>query len=412
MFGEFFAQKMTDKGWSYTMSNGRFKASLKRAPRLTDNGKINALPPGQACPVFPVDALPGSPEDWVRGEGSYVCPVDQEWGLWFDWTQNDALNTSVLPSVKGLNPITGLKLEGIKLEKYQEKCPVHNEPFNSGRYCSKCEYKWPAQSYVAHPNTLWLDGFRQPDGTVRQFFFTEEVERDVAAACLGGEKNTVPAFGFAFFEPKVRRNPAPAPTIRFGNLSSGPVFSGFSGYAGAECSGFSGISGTSGISGISGGGPYLGHRKKLQVTYTQPQFYSPLNAPQNWKLNSHQYYPDVKGIVEPAYSLNASPVEINYVNNCSDAFENILRSADSDKQLIHDVKKPDENAKVSVGAGARINQEILEDPMSIEDWRVEPAAIIRLYFVFESKFKKILNDGGIKDLEGHKQGFLKGLKVG
>lgn len=73
---------------------------------------------------------------------------------------------------------------------------------------------------------------------------------------------------------------------------------------------------------------------------------------------------------------------------------------------------PDENAKVSVGAGARIKQDVKEDPMSVEDWKSEPTSIIRLYFVFESKFEKILNDGGIKDLDGDKEGYLKGVKVG
>jgi hypothetical protein len=54
---------------------------------------------------------------------------------------------------------------------------------------------------VSNPDTLWWDGFFHNDGTVRQFFFTEEVKRDVASIIMG-EENTVPAFGFAFYKYK------------------------------------------------------------------------------------------------------------------------------------------------------------------------------------------------------------------
>jgi hypothetical protein len=66
---------------------------------------------------------------------------------------------------------------------------------------------------------------------------------------------------------------------------------------------------------------------------------------------------------------------------------------------------------VSVGAGARINQELAKDSLGLEGWKDEPEAIIRLYFVFEEQFHEIVR-GGIKELKGDKEGYLKNLPVG
>ena len=135
-----YAAPLAKTGYSREMKMGKFSARLMRAPRLKDE-KSGALPPGAPIPVFPVDALPGCPKDWIGGEGAFVCPVDPGWGLWFDFTNNDAMNTAVMASVKGMNPITGQKLEGLALERYEEKCPVHKEAFKTGRLCEKCGYK-------------------------------------------------------------------------------------------------------------------------------------------------------------------------------------------------------------------------------------------------------------------------------
>ncbi len=196
-------------GSVYDMEHAGFFASIMRAKRLKDKGLVHGLPPGEKIPVFPIAMLPDAPTEWVRDAGTYVCPVDADWGLWFDWTQNDYANTAILPSVKGLNPITGLKIEGFSLEQYADKCPIHKEPFTHKNFCVQCGYEWPYQNYVCSPNTLWWDGFRERDGTVRQFFFSDEDKRDIASLVIGKE-NTVPAFGFAFYRPK---NPRIVPTL-------------------------------------------------------------------------------------------------------------------------------------------------------------------------------------------------------
>lgn len=187
-----------------TMSCGGYIASIMKAPRL--KGEVtHSLPPGTPIPVFPIDSLPGAPSEWIRQAGTYVCPVDVEWGIWFNWTSNDQTNTAIVPSVKGMNPITGMRIESPTLEHYVNCCPKHNVPFTHNNHCKECGYEWPTHNYVSYPNILWWDGFRQPDGKVRQFFFTDDDRRDVASHVIGKE-NTMPAFGFAFYKTKVHRH--------------------------------------------------------------------------------------------------------------------------------------------------------------------------------------------------------------
>lgn len=69
---------------------------------------------------------------------------------------------------------------------------------------------WPEQNYLATTATrhglLWLDGFRAKDGQVRQYVFTQDTTRGVAAQIIGDER--VYALGIAFF---LSKNPKPRP---------------------------------------------------------------------------------------------------------------------------------------------------------------------------------------------------------
>jgi hypothetical protein len=423
-----YATKIAKRSYTEIMKCGRFMASLKRAQRIIDDGRVHALPPGHSVPVYPIDALPGCPEDWVRGQGSYVCPVAPDWGLWFDWTMNDHLNTSILSSVKGMNPITGQKMEGLKLNQFKEKCPVHDIPFKGDeRFCEKCDYRWPSQNYIASPNVLWQDGFRQPDGSVRQFFFTEDEERDVASAVIG-EKNTVPAFGFAFFEPKVRREQPRASMSR-----------GMKGGYGDSMLSFTQVAGSFGSVGTKSAG--TGEWKCSVSSQSQSQHISNLSKSKMMRLcsdGSKGIYEDIcdsdevspqslmtfcSNAAAPGACAPAAAEELEHeektsggivLNDCAppgsyDKYErDILRSA-----TVQSLRgaSPGENAKVAVGAGARIQQELRDDPLGIKDWKDEPSAIVRLYFVFEKKFARIM-EKGVLDLKGDDSGYLKGVKVG
>jgi len=405
----------------HVMSANGYQARLMRAKKLPETTFAHGLPPGESIPVFPVDAFLDAPQDWVKGQGSYVCPVDSEWGLWFDWTMNNQYDTAVIPSVKGMNPITGQKIEGLALERYQKKCPIHGTEFVGDLLCEKCGYKWPPQNYISAPNTLWWDGFRAPDGTVRQFFFSKDEEKDIASAVIG-KHNVVPAFGFCFYRSK-------KPTVMTSSITRG-YCGGVVGAAGAMGgSGYKGLVSNK-ISTKGAGGQGAGSGEQV---FGYPAFYSPVHVPQNWQVSNSI---EPSGIVDTcsfsapvaAGSGAAAAEEMNFL--CADGemeektsggviLNDMILSKGSDLVRSASMKaaEPEERAetevkKVAVGAGAKINQVLVADHRrSLKDWRKKNAGIIRLYFCFEAQFSQLVK-GGVKDLEGDKDGFLKGLPVG
>ena len=359
------------------MEIGSFKASLMKARRLTGEA-VHGLPPGQPVDVFPIAALPGCPEAWVKAAGSYVCPVDANWGLWFDWTMNDSYNTAIIPSVKGMNPITGLKIEHIGMEQYRDKCPVHGIDFSHDRYCEKCDYKWPPQNYVCYPDTLWWDGFRSSDGNVRQFFFTEEEKRDIASLVIGKE-NTVPAFGFVFYQTKNPRNITPPATGRGIMIGSG-----------------------------------LPYAKKM---LWGPGGSSAMGKPMSdvfYKASiSHDAHPGAVAS-SAAYSADDSDDDCEIGSmvegehfTCG-GIELPEKAPTPKKSVLRSQSVKD----VSVGGGARIAQKLSADPLALDAWTDKESGLIRLYFVFENQFRQIVEKGGIKDVSGTEEGYLSGLPIG
>lgn len=165
------------------------------------------LPPANPQPVFVVDDYKDVPENWIHGSGlssSYFCPIEEGEGMWLDFTGNNGYNhdVAVVVSIQGINPITGQKTDVIKMEKYTTHCPIHDSEFGHGRYCEDCGFKWPAQNYISTTTgkPLWIDGFRTEDGSVRQYFFTEEEAKGVASQIIGEDK--VYAIGIAFYVSK------------------------------------------------------------------------------------------------------------------------------------------------------------------------------------------------------------------
>lgn len=192
-------------------------AALK-SKRGSDGSELtHGLPPGNARAAFRVGEYDEAcPESWIRGsaeEASYFVPVEAEHGLWLDFNGNlnHSHHVAVLISVQGVNPITGRPVGDDKLEQYRKNCPVHNVKFGEERFCKACGFKWDAQNYLAGNATpypfFWLDGFRAKDGEVRQYVFTEDVARGVAAQIVGEER--VFAIGVAFYLSKEEKPPAP-----------------------------------------------------------------------------------------------------------------------------------------------------------------------------------------------------------
>jgi hypothetical protein len=383
-----YVQEHAKKGWVDVMEHAGFKARLMKAERIKDDGLVHVLPKGEPLPVFPIACLPGAPKDWVRAAGTYVCPVSVNIGLWFDWTENDPLNTAVVPSVKGMNPITGMEMNGLGLESYTNNCPRHNEPFAHGRFCQKCGYEWPAQNYICSA-PHWWDGFRNSnDGTVRQFFFSEDEARDIASLVMGREK-TVPAFGFAFYKTKIRREMPRVEHIYHTSIIG--VNSGSNEYS-----------------------PYknYGGYKTYDATWGCGNIKTQsLNSNENIYNDGHHTY-----CCNDAHSgeLSCSISDADLIKSAPSS--GILRSTKisrSTKEIrVPETAFEQEVKSVSVGAGAQISQKLEDDVLGVSGWEEKPGGVVRLYFCFEKEFKNIVERGGIKELIAKKEGFLDKLPVG
>lgn len=368
-----------------TIEHNGFKAKIKRAPKLTDDGRVHGLPSGVSIDVLPVDAFLHPLPNWIGGPGNYVVPVQPNWGLWFDWTDNDRDNTAVMPSIKGMNPITGQKTQGYGLEHYKEKCPIHGTPFKEGLFCTECNYKWPVQNYVSSPNVLWWDGFRAGSGEVRQFFFTEDLLRSIPEAVLGA-KETVPAFGFCFYKPKEPR--AKPPVIGARGMTN--ICDDMSGWTltTSSCDGFK-----------------IG--ELLQNLAHKPcgesKTGSPLMMAATASLASCE--PDRKSRL---LSFNADSGAFKDQGCRPRGMSATMDCAMPDFELERLGRKA---AEVGVGAGAKISQNLSRDAYALDSWEAEPAAVMRLYFIFEEQFAE-LQGKGMRNLVGSGEGFLSGLPVG
>lgn len=362
-----------------------FKARIMEADRLVGSEKFG-LPPGKPLPIYKVSSFKQRPEHWMDDEGSVVVPVQANKGLWFDWTLNDPENTAVLPSVKGCNPITGQQLNGFSLEAYKNKCPIHGVEFEKDHYCPVCGYKWPSQNYVSSPNYLWNDGWRDADGTVRQFFFTEDMMRDIASHKLGTE-NTVPAFGFAFYTPVEKHMSViydkTTGTFRSQSNSKAIVIKGKPERSRSAFGSTTLATNTalysSAINSIGNVAPRgLSIRAKSLADASVSSYCC---ATAQASLSSS---------VNNVFSDNIAP------DNCLvDAFDITLMDEFKSKE-------------VAVGAGAIIEQKILDDKYGIETWKDVPDAVMRVYFVFQDEFDKWASHGFV----GEKESMLNGLPVG
>ena len=404
----------------FTLEHNGFKAKIKKAPKLVDNGAAHGLPPGSDIEVFPVDAFKHPLPSWITGAGNFVVPVQPEWGLWFDWRENDSYNCAVMPTIKGMNPITGQKTQGYALEHYLEKCPVHGIPFKDGLFCEKCNYRWPSQNYIAAPNVLWWDGFRTSDGEVRQFFFTADMLKSIPERVLGA-KETVPAFGFCFYRPKEAkerpRGGDPRALLSINNNNHGfqlgdisetshvPINSNYHGLLHALTSG----------------------QLNVKCCDIDPvEACCTTNATFATFATLANCTPTFSGNIQPAPEEKYRDVsstmdwmmvqeQMNAPRCCSETktSSKISKNSGISGQSVRHVIVPDvaKNVEVGVGAGAKIRQDLQKDIYSLESWAEEPASVMRLYFVFEEQYREI-RAKGMNDLIGDKEGFLSGLPVG
>jgi len=187
---------------------------VRRVKNADGSEGTAGLPPYAPRAAFSVDEYPASPDAWMHGSGeasSYFVPIQPEHGMWLDLTGNShhTHHVAAVVSVQGVNPLTGLKADPMRLEQYRLRCPKHDVEFQQDRFCPECKFKWHPQNYLCSNSgsAFWIDGFRTEDGTVRQYYFTEEECKGVAAQVLG--KDRVFAIGVAFY---LSKEPKPKPS--------------------------------------------------------------------------------------------------------------------------------------------------------------------------------------------------------
>ncbi len=366
------------------MEHKGFFARIKEADRLTGD-YVHSLPPGRDLPVYQADAFKVYPENWMKGPGVFVVPVRPNKGLWFDWRDNDACNTAIIPTVKGCNPITGLQTTGFFMERYESKCPKHGCDLQAERFCPECGYKWSDRNYVSQ-SPLWWDGFRSEDGSVRQFFFTEEMMRDVATHMIGKE-NTVPAFGFAFYSTKQPRPKIVEQYIYQSYAVKTPVYLNAPLYS------------TGGIHEVKGGQSGLGTLRcakkfKTSTEALQKDVSFSCSAP----APSEQMSASMESLIDMDCERSYNPSQNDVVLDSFTMETEVRESYTPQKEVV-------------VGAGVKIRQELPVDTGNLDIWKDKPDSVMTVYFVFQEEFNRMAA-GGLKDFKDCKDGMLNGLPVG
>lgn len=350
----------------HTYTNGMMEVNGLKAqvntPEALKGDSLHALPPHCVVPACVVDEYPACPENWMHGSSkaaSYFIPIESGRGLWFDFTMNTGHthDIAIVVSVQGVNPITGKKVIELNLEQYRENCPVHNISFQQDRFCKECGYKWPAQNYIATTTRqlLWIDGFRNENGEVRQYIITEDITRGIAAQVIGNDR--VWAIGFAFYLSKEPRH-----IESYQKTSEYPFSSSLGIYGKYDASNNSGI------------------------LYDCCMPNEPKAAAHMVSLNCCNM-----AVSPPAPTMTPAPVANK---------RGLMRSCSV---------TPPSQKTLEIGAGARISQEIGVDPNAIDFWQAEPAGLIYANYCSKETFAAIVAAGRRQD---KKDGALNALKIG
>jgi|GEM_PF-3270616 len=405
-FPPFLSQMSGWNGTPLSMALDGFGASIMLAPRLRGE-RTHPLPPGIPTPAYLVAPYEGCPSDWRRTPDAFFVPIPlgpdgKGPGMWYDWRGNDhhTHDIAVVPSTTGLNPITGRKTDALRLEQYRERCPIHNIPFEGERFCKECNYRHPPQGYVSAPNTLWWDGFRRADGTVEQFWLSDDVlRRDVGVAVLGADR--VPAFGFAFFRAV---NPKPQP---WRAPRGGPESHGLSG-------GWGNAYKRGGAVHAFAASPMMG----IEVTPLHAPA-SPIAAAAFARRAPFAPEPTDEGFEAGAAScafVDDAGASVDYTATCDSLAEPTEPppALSDDREVaapppigasLGEIRAEAIRRAVAVGRGARIEQTLASDHRALSEWQLRPAAVITVYFVPEQVAIAILN-GPKRDIVGEAAGYL------
>jgi hypothetical protein len=354
--------------------------NLSKALSGTD---IYGLPPYAPVSGYFTDDYPAAPESWPRSSGStasYFVGVKEGHGMWLDFNfcRHHSHHVAVVVSIQGINPLTGRKTSNLTLEKYPDDPSIE-------------EWLRGYQNYLATTSTpngrLWIDGFRAQDGTVRQYVFTKDESKGVAAQLIGVDR--VFAIGATFYVSKTPKPPSQQHFLRS-----------------------AGLIGASGPSGPSGEALYSA--KVKGVSYTEWLAHTTTT---NCSL--------IDAVSESKYSLAPEPDMSALMNSTGRikrrsgigglscdvehrlaSHEKVIQSAVEHAMFMAPVEiQPEE--KLEIAAGAQIQQTLYRDHEPLDFWQTEAAGVVIVNYAPQSVVDRILQAGAKP-----KEGFLGALKVG
>ena len=393
--------------------------AVRRAYNSDGSEAVAGLPPGNSRPAFKVDEYPACPTGWMHGSGkagSYFVPVIPEHGMWLDLNGNkfQKYDVAAVISVQGINPVTGRKTDPIRMEQYKVNCPVHGTPFKQDRFCESCKHKWPGQNYLCSNNNgpFWLDGFMTEEGVVRQWFLTEEECKGVAAQLIKDQR--VFAIGIAFYRSKEpRKAPDFTPRAINYNKSGGSLYCGgitnfnSPGVYGSDSVSDTAFSNTS-LNGVSftcaaggSGGSFTSSAPIPAVDWE--------GIAKGGKCSDSG--PPLETKTSGGVSRSAEPLKSRGHRErlSAPATRGTSSRGVASKALNREaVEIEKESKKIEIGAGAKIDQRVLDDTETLEYWNDEPSAFIYINYCDIETCKRIIESG--KRVEAA-EGFMEGLKV-
>ena len=374
---------MTVNGLSCVINTPK---ALKSKKKDADE-ESNTLPPYDPIDAYVVDEYPACPANWMHGSSkasSYFIPVEEDRGMWIDLnpTNTDEYEyyIAAVISVQGVNPITGQRTDVLNLQQYKTKCPVHDVEFQQDRFCPSCNFKWPAQNYISSNVTpegyLWLDGFRSEDGKVRQYVFTEDEARGVAANIIG--KDRVFAIGIAFYRSKAKKPKKEIPNVLLDMMDPS-------------------------LQNIHYTSP-LQHTNSLSNVLRSANVYKSHASFDSCNISCASLGGGgTRGSSGPAAMSAAASECFESSDESLDSMDFIAASMDKSIESIEPTKT------YEVGAGAKIDQQVHPDTESLEFWSEEPIGMLFVNYSDLKTVRKILKAGKRID---KKEGFLEAVAVG
>jgi len=283
------------------------------------------------------------------------------------------------------------------MEQYIDTCPKHKTKFGPDRYCKKCDFKWPKQNYICTTGTpsgyFWLDGFKSAEGIVRQYILTAEKMRGVASNIVG--KDRVYAIGLSFFTSKEKKPEPQRAIIRNNNY-----------YGWVESPNYLPVD-------------WQYNYYTTSDSFDETQIGCPIKGSTTDGYDSK--------IVKCCFSSSVSSPSSSSTSNSAKCgktrTKNTAKNIEAKASQKTDRPKFLETRgllrgssivqedKLEVGAGAKINQAVYDDPETLEYWHDEPEAIICINYCSAKDAEKIF-EGGYEPIESCEDGYLKDIPVG